>query len=65
MGTDAEVEAVLAGELGQRLVGSDTGSLKSLRGELLTLIGHKVHNKRELVDRGALGTVVVDADLRV
>jgi hypothetical protein len=65
VGAHSEVEAVLAAELGQVLVGSDTASLESLRGELLSLIRHKVHYEREVIDWGLLVSNVVNADLGV
>jgi hypothetical protein len=34
VGADTHVETILAAELGQSLVGGDTGGLQSLRGQL-------------------------------
>lgn len=47
------------------LVGTDTGSLESLGGQLLVLVGDHVHAQRELIDVGLLASQVVDTDLRV
>jgi hypothetical protein len=63
--THAEVETVLTAVLGEGLVGGDTAGLKSLRGELLELIGDKVDDEGEVLDAGPLVTDVVDTDLGV
>lgn len=63
--TDAEVETITAGHLGDVLVGADTGSLKSLRGDLLALEGDEVDASGELVDISLLLAEIEDADLGV
>ena len=63
--THAHVEAFLAGNLDQVLVGADAGGLERLGAQLLILVGHEVHACRELVDVGALAAQVEDADLGV
>ena len=62
VGTDAHVEAELATVLGHVLVGLDTGSLKSLGGDLLDFLGDAVDAGGELLDGGLTGTNVVVAD---
>lgn len=47
------------------LVGTDTGSLESLGGQLLVLVGDHVHAQRELVNVGLLTTQIEDTDLGV
>lgn len=47
------------------LVGTDTGSFESLRGQLLVLVGDHVHAQRELVNVGLLTTQIEDTDLGV
>lgn len=61
----AHVEAVLATELYKSLVGGNTCSFKCLAGQLLTLVGHKVHNGRKLVHRCLLVADIVDSQLRI
>lgn len=61
----AQVEAVLAAELCERLVRGDTGGLERLGGQLLALVRHEVHDERELVDARPLVADVVDAQLGV
>ncbi len=60
---DPQVEGVLAGGLGDVLVGADTGGFLSLDGELLVLIGDQVDAVGELVDVGALATKIENTDL--
>ena len=43
VGTDAQVEGILATRLDHVLVGANTGSFKSLRAQLLVLVGDHVH----------------------
>lgn len=62
--TDPHVERVLAGRLDDVLVGANTGGLKSLRRDLLVLVGDEVAAEGEVVDRGLLATEVEDTDLR-
>jgi hypothetical protein len=63
--TNSHVERVLTGNLGDVLVGTDTGSFQSLRGNLLVLIREKVNGQRELIDGGLLSAEIVDTDLGV
>ena len=42
VGADAEMETFLSGDLDKILVGTDTGSLERLRGQLLVLVGDQV-----------------------
>ena len=65
VGADAEMEGVLSAGLDHVLVGANTGSLESLRGELLQLVGDKVDAEGELVNAGALAAEVENADLSV
>jgi hypothetical protein len=61
--TDTQVERVLTRGLGDVLVGTDTGSLESLRGDLLVLVAHKVGAEGEVIDGSLLAAKIVDADL--
>lgn len=63
--SDSEVEGVLTGGLGDVLVGANTGSLKSFRGDLLVLVTDHVRAEGEVVYRGLLTSEVIDADLSV
>jgi hypothetical protein len=54
VGAHAEVEALLAGDLDEVLVGADARGLERLGGELLVLVGDEVHARGEFVDAGAL-----------
>lgn len=65
MEADAHVEALTTSDLGDVLVGADTGSFKSLRRDLFTLEGDKVDASGELVHIGLLLAKIEDADLRV
>lgn len=62
--TDTQVERVLTRGLGDVLVGADTGSLKSLRGNLLVLVADKVGAEGEVVDGSLLTAKIVDTDLQ-
>ena len=62
---DAQVEALLAGELDEVLVGANTGGLEGLGAQLLILVGDEVDAEREVVDVGALAAKIEDADLGV
>jgi hypothetical protein len=62
---DAQVEALLAGELDEVLVGANTGGLEGLGAQLLILVGDEVDAEREVVDVGTLATKIEDADLGV
>ena len=59
------VEVVLAHELGEVLVGGDSGSFKSFGGNLVSLLGDDVDHVGEEVDVGLLSADVVDPDLGV
>lgn len=63
--TDTEMEAFLSGDLDEVLVGANTGSLESLGGQLLVLVGDKVDAEREVVYIGTLATKVEDANLGI
>lgn len=63
--TDAHVETFLSGNLDEVLVGANTGSLESLGGQLLVLVGDQVDAEREVVYIGLLATEVEDADLGI
>lgn len=60
-----QVETFLTAHLHQVLVAGDTGSLQSLGGQLLTLVRHQVDGAGELIYGRALGTQVINADLRI
>jgi len=61
----AQVEGILAGKLDHVLVGSDTGSLQRLRGDILLLPGGKVDAVGEHVHIGPLHADIINADLGV
>lgn len=63
MATDAEMESVLAGGLGDVLVAANTGRLEGLARELLVLIGDEVDAVRELVYGRTLAAQIEDTDL--
>jgi hypothetical protein len=65
MGTDTEMETFLSGNLDQVLVGTNTGSLKSLRAQLLILVGNQVDAQWELIDVCTLSAQVEDSDLGI
>jgi hypothetical protein len=46
-------------------VGSDTGSFKSFRGDLLLLVGNKMDAHWELIPTGLLRSSVIDSDFGV
>jgi hypothetical protein len=50
---------------GDSLVGTNTGSLKSLRAQLLILVGNQVDAQWELVDVRTLSAQVEDSDLGI
>lgn len=58
------MEGVLSGSLDDVLVGTDSGSLESLRGDLLVLVRNQVAAEGEVVDRSLLSSEVEDTDLR-
>lgn len=61
--TDTQVERVLTRGLGDVLVGTDTGSLESLRGDLLVLVADKVGAEGEVIDGSLLAAKIINADL--
>mmetsp|Transcript_39207 Transcript_39207/g.97116 ORF Transcript_39207/g.97116 Transcript_39207/m.97116 type:complete len:228 (+) Transcript_39207:17-700(+) len=65
VGAHAHVETLTAAELGQALVGSDTGSLQGVGGNLLTLVGDKVDHEGEVRAGGGLSADIINADLGV
>lgn len=65
VGTDTEVEGFLSTDLDEVLVGANTGGFKSLRAQLLVLVGNEVDAERELIDTGTLAAKIEDANLGV
>lgn len=65
VGADAEMERILARGLDEVLVGANTGGLKSLRAQLLILVGDEVDAEREVIDTGLLATKIEDTNLGV
>ena len=65
VGTDAQVEGVLATRLDHVLVGANTGGFKSLGTQLLVLVGDEVDAERELIDTSTLAAEIEDSDLRL
>lgn len=65
MNTHAKVERVLTRGLGDVLVGTDTGSLESLRSDLLVFVTDEVGTEGEIVDGSLLTAKIVDTDLGV
>jgi hypothetical protein len=65
VGTDAQVEGVLATRLDHVLVGANTGSFKSLGTQLLVLVGDEMDAERELIDTSTLAAEIEDSDLRL
>ena len=63
--THSHVESVLTSVLDEVLVGSNTASLQSLRGNLLTLIGQDVGDEGVSIDAGGLVTNIEDSDLGI
>jgi hypothetical protein len=63
VGTDTQVEGVLATRLDHVLVGANTGSFKSLGTQLLVLVGDEVDAERELIDTSTLAAEIEDSDL--
>ena len=62
---DTHVESIFSAGLYQVLVGADTGSLQSLRGQLFLLVRHEMNTQREVIYMGLLTSQVIDTDLRV
>lgn len=65
VGAHAHVEAFLAGQLDEVLVGADARSLEGLGAQLLILVRHQVDAQREVVHGRALTAQVEDADLGI
>lgn len=59
------MERLTSRNLGDVLVGADTGSLKSFRRKLLELIGDEVDAQGELVGGSSLTAQIVDTDLGI
>ena len=62
---DPQVEGILSGRLGHVLVAGDTGSLKSLTGDILLLPRDKMHTVGELINTLPLHPNIIDPDLGV
>ena len=64
-GVDAnpQVERILAGGLGDVLVGTDAGGFEGFTRKLLVLVGNEMAAEGELVDRGTLAAKIEDTDL--
>ena len=62
---DPQVEGILAGCLGDVLVGTDTGSFEGFGGKLFVFVGDHVDAKREVVHRSLLTTQIEDTNLGV
>jgi hypothetical protein len=60
MHADAHVEEILTGVLDHGLVRGNTGSLESLGGDLLVLIGDEMHAQGELIAGILLASYIVD-----
>ena len=65
MNSDPEVESILPCRLGHVLVACDTGSLKSLTGDILLLPRDEMHTVGELVYSLLLHSNIIDPDLGV
>ena len=63
--SDSHVEGLLSGGLHDVLVGANSGSLESLRRELLVLVRDKVAAEGEVIDGSLLSSEIVDSDLGV
>jgi hypothetical protein len=63
MTSDSHVECILATNLGQILVGTDSASLEGLRRKLLVLIGNKMDTERKVVNASLFAAQVEDSDL--
>jgi hypothetical protein len=61
--SDTQMEGILSRGLGHILVGTDTGSLESLRGQLLVLVGNQVDTEGEVVDASTLTAKIENPDL--
>lgn len=54
--SDPQVESLLSGSLDNVLVGANSGSLESLRGQLLVLVGNEMTTEWEVIDVGPLSS---------
>jgi len=63
--THAQVEVVLADDLGHVLVDHDTSGFEGFRRQLLLLTRAQVHAEREIIDSRILATNIVDANLGI
>ena len=62
MDSHSHVEGVLSGHLGDVLVGTDTGSLESLGGDLLELSGEEMDARWELINVSSLSSEIEDTE---
>ena len=60
----AHVEGVLAGSLGNIFVGTDTGSFKCFRWQLLVFVGNQMAAEGEFVDWGTFPSEIENANLQ-
>ena len=65
MGANAHMVTVFSAAFGEILIASDTSSLKSRGCQLLLLVGHKMGDEGEDINRESLGTAIENSDLRV
>jgi len=65
MNADAKVEGILAGELGNILVGANAGRLERFAGKVLAFHGDKMYTHGEFLYRGLLLSQIIDTNLRV
>jgi len=63
VGTDSQVEGVLARGLGDVFVGTDTASFQSLTRQLLIFVGDEVSAEREFIDICTFASKIEDTDL--
>ena len=63
MDANPQVERILAGGLGDILVGADASGFEGFAGKLLVLIGDKVAAEGEFVDGSTLAAKVENANL--
>jgi hypothetical protein len=62
--TDSDVVSILSNSVGQVLVDGNTAGLKSLGGDLLLLVTDQVSNEGEKINRGFLGSDIINLNLR-
>jgi hypothetical protein len=63
VGADTKMERILAGCLGDVLVGANTGGFEGFGRELFVLVGNKVGAEGELVDVSTFTTEIKNTDL--